>query len=57
MESVVRPGGADRLDGRVCPLRKLRREQPVHERYVGVSGISVGRERKVPKERAVQIGG
>jgi hypothetical protein len=52
--SVVRPGGADRFDREVCPLRELRREQPAHERYVGASGMSVGQERMVPKKRAVQ---
>jgi hypothetical protein len=36
IDRVVGPSGVDRLDGKVCPLRKLRREQPAHERDVDV---------------------
>jgi hypothetical protein len=36
IDRVVRPSGEDRLDGKVCPLRKLRDEQAADESCVDV---------------------
>ena len=36
IDRVVGPSGVDRRDGKVCPLRELRGEQPAHKSDIDV---------------------